>query len=264
MKNFVVGAIIGLVLIAIGAGMLSGKIKIPKQTSPDVVTTTATATTTETIVTVLKEKVDEQKDGVLFSIESPKILNAPILQKNIDDYIAGFKTGITQAAKDIDFVGASSNYSLNISYEVVRNDSKIVVIRMSAYEYTGGAHGNPSFAFFQYDTQTERMIREEEILINKKDPTLISVVTNALLNKSQYSFEDNGVKKSMFFDVDEDKQGFMSNVAENGNVAFAENGIIFKYGAYAIGPYVIGEPEVIIPYTEIQSFLTPYANTILK
>lgn len=262
MKNFVVGAIIGLALIMIGAGMLSGKIKIQKQTSSDVATTTAT--TTEVTVTILKEKIDEQKDGVLFSIESPKILNAPILQKNIDDYIAGFKTSITQAAKDIDFVGASSNYSLNISYEVVRNDSKIVVIRMSAYEYTGGAHGNPSFAFFQYDVQAERMIGEEEILINKKDPTLISLVVSTLLNKPQYSFEDNGVKKSMFFDVDEDKQGFMSNVTENGNVAFAENGIIFKYGTYAIGPYVIGEPEVTIPYTDIQPFLTPYANTILK
>lgn len=262
MKNFIIGAVIGLILIAIGAGMLTGKIKVPGQNISSVATTTTTTAKKE--ITIFEQKVDEQKDGVLFSIVSPKIVNAPILQKNIDDYIVGFKTSVTQAAKDIDFVGASSNYSLNISYEVIRNDSKIVVIRMSAYEYTGGAHGNPSFAFFQYDVQNERMIGEEEILINKKDPTLNLLISNILIQKPQYSFEDNGVKKSVFFDADEDKEKFISNVAESGNVAFAENGIIFKYGTYAIGPYVIGEPEITIPYTEVRLFLTPYANTILK
>lgn len=262
MKNFIVGAVIGLILIAIGAGMLTGKIKVPGQSAPDVATTTAT--TTKKIITISEQKIDEQKDGVLFSIVSPKILNAPILQKNIDDYVLGFKIGITQAAKDIDFVGASSNYSLNISYEVIRNDSKIVVIRMSAYEYTGGAHGNPSFAFFQYDTQAERMIGEEEILINKKDPALTLIVSDTLIEKPQYSFEDSGVKKSVFFDVDEDKSVFIKNVSENGSISFGEKGVIFKYGAYAIGPYVIGEPEVEIPFNQVKAYLTPFAQKFFE
>lgn len=262
MKNFTIGAVIGLILIAIGVWVLTGKIKVPGQNISDIATTTAT--TTKQTITISEQKIDEQKDGVLFSIVSPKILNAPILQKNIDDYVLGFKTSITEAAKDIDFVGASSNYSLNVSYEVIRNDSKIVVIKMSAYEYTGGAHGNPSFAFFQYDVQIERMIGEEEIFINKKDSRLISLVANTLIEKPQYIFEDEGVKKSMFFDAYEDREKFMSDVAESGSVAFTENGIIFKYSAYAIGPYVIGEPEVVIPHTEIESFLTSYARLIFK
>lgn len=262
MKNFIVGAVIGLILIVIGVGMLAGKIEVPRQNISDIATTT-TSTAKQTI-TISEQKIDEQKDGVIFSIIFPQILNAPILQKNIDDYVIGFKKSITEAAKYADFAAFSGSYSLNVSYEVIRNDSKIVTIRMSAYEYTGGAHGNPSFAFFQYDTQAERMIGEEEILINKKDPTLISLVADTLIKKPQYSFEDNGVKKSVFFNADEDRSIFISDVAEGGNAAFTENGIIFKYSAYAIGPYVIGEPEVSIPYVEIESFLTPYAKSFFK
>lgn len=262
MKNFIVGAVIGLILMAIGAGMLTGKIKIPGQNLSDIATTTET--TIKKTITISEQKIDEQKDGVLFSIVSPKILNAPILQKNIDDYIDGFKIGIIQAVKDIDFIGASSNYSLNVSYEIIRNDSKIVVIKMSAYEYTGGAHGNPSFAFFQYDTQTERMIGEEEILINKNDTALISLIATALLEAPQYTFEDGGVKKSMFFDADEDKSVFIKNLSEGGSVAFGKNGIIFKYGAYAIGPYVIGEPQIEIPFNQVKNFLTPFAQMFFE
>ena len=262
MRNFTVGAVIGLILIAVGAGMLTGKIKVPGQNVSDVATTTATAT--KKTITISEQKDDEQEEGVLFSIVSPKISNAPILQKNIDDYVLGFKTGIIQAAKDIDFVGASSSYSLNISYEVIRNDSKIVVIRMSAYEYTGGAHGNPSFAFFQYDIQNERMIGEEEILINKKDSALTLLVSDALIQKPQYSFEDGGVKKSMFFDVDENKSVFIKNLSENGNVSFGKEGIIFKYGVYAIGPYVIGEPQIEVPFDQIKNYLTPFAKKFFE
>lgn len=262
MRNLIIGITLALIAIVIGIGMSTGKLKIPGM---DVSDTQTPVTSTSTQISAISEKkVDEQKGKVLYTLVTPVITDAPILQKNIDDYVDGFKKGIVKAAEEIDFEGASSNYSLNISYEVIRNDEKIIVIRMSASEYTGGAHGNPSFAFFMYDVGAKRMIGEEEVFVNKKDPTLLNLVANALIKKPQYSFEDGGVTKSMFFDVDQNRPTFIANLSTGGNITLSKNGVLFKYGAYAIGPYVLGEPEIEMPLTQIEAFLTSYAKTFFK
>lgn len=262
MKKFIVGGGVGLILIAIGIGMSTGKIKIPGVQSAD--TTIITATTTPEVITISEKKSEEQKGKVLYSLVLPEVVGAPLLKKNIDDYVDGFKKSIALAAEDIDFEGASSNYSLNISHDVIREDSKIIVIKMSAYEYTGGAHGNPSFAFFQYDVPAKRMIGEDEIFSERKNKELFDLVFTAFTSKPEYVYEEGGVTKSVFFDVNEDKQKFLDALIEGGNIAVAPGGIIFKYGAYAIGPYVIGEPEITLPYSALQTFLTPYGRSLFK
>lgn len=262
MKNLIIGLALALIAIVIGIGMSTGKIKIP---GIGVSNTQVSATSTSPqISTISEKKVTEQKGKVLYTLVIPVTVDAPILQKNIEDYVEGFKNSIAKAAEEIDFEGASSNYSLNISYEVIRNDQKVIVIKMSASEYTGGAHGNPSFAFFMYDAQAKRMIGEEEVLINKKDVALLSLVADVLIKKPQYSFQDGGVTKSMFFDVDENKATFIANLSTSGNMAITPNGVVFKYGAYAIGPYVLGEPEVEMSFSQIEPFLTAYAKTFFK
>lgn len=262
MKKFIVGASIGLILIAVGIGMSTGRIKIP---GSGVVTNTATTTATNTIkmVTVEEKKFNSQEGKVTYTLNVPQIGNALILNNNIEDYVEGFKKSIAQAAADINFEGASSDYSLNINYDLVRKDSQIVVIKMSAYEFTGGAHGNPSFAFFQYDIQQERMIGEEEIFTDRKNKELFALVQDALLKKPEYTYQDGGTKKSMFF-ASESSQEFQEALVGSGNIAFAEDGVLFKYGAYAIGPYAIGEPEVVLPYNQIEKFLSPFAKTFFK
>jgi len=262
MKKFIVGASIGLVLIAIGIGMSTGRIKIPgSETVIDIATTTPTSTIK--MVIIKEKKFITQEGKVEYTLVVPDVTNAPILKKNIEDYVEGFKKNIAQVAADIDLEGASSNYSLNINYDLVRNDSQIVVIKMSAYEFTGGAHGNPSFAFFQYDTQQERMIGEEEIFIDRKNKDLFGIVQDVFLKKPEYIYDDGGTKRSMFF-TSEYPQEFQEALMGSGNIAFTKDGIIFKYGAYVIGPYAIGEPEVILLYNQIEQFLSTYAKTFYK
>jgi hypothetical protein len=263
MKNFIVGGVIGLILIAIGIGMSTGRIKIPGST-PGVDTATTTATSTTKTVSIEEKKFTTQEGKVTYTLVVPEVTNAPILKKNIEDYVASFKKSIAQAALDINFEGASSNYSLNINYDVIRNDAQIIVLKMSAYEFTGGAHGNPSFAFFQYDIRQERMIGEEEIFVDRKNKELFTFVLEAFLKKPEYVYEDGSISKSVFFDAGEDREKFLEALMGNGNVAFTKDGILFKYGAYAIGPYVIGEPEIIIPYGQIEPFLSTYAKSFFK
>lgn len=260
MKKFIIGALVGLAVIAIGIGMSTGKIKIP-QTNLNIIPQTATTTVEK--ISISNKKTEEQKGNVLYSFTLPVITHAPILQKNVDEYVLGFKESIERAAQEITFEGASNNYSLTIGSDVIRNDPKVVVIKMSAYEYTGGAHGNPSFAFFMYDVLAQRIISEDEIITNKKDPLLLSLIGDTITQKPEYNFESDGVRKSVFFDVNENKQMFIDSLSE-GSFAITEKGILFKYSAYAIGPYVIGEPEVEIDFSQVEKFLSPFAVQFFK
>ncbi len=262
MRNLIISIILILIAIIVGVGISTGKIKIPMGGASN--TQSPATSTSVQIATVSENKVTEQNGKVLYTLVTPTITDAPILQKNIDDYVDGFKKSIAKAAEEIDFEGASSSYSLNISYEVIRNDQKVIVIKMSASEYTGGAHGNPSFAFFMYDVGAKRMIGEDEIIVNKKDSTLLNLVADALIKKPQYNFKDGGVTKSMFFDIDENRTTFIANLGTSGNIAIAQNSILFKYGAYAIGPYVLGEPEIEMSLAQVEPFLTSYAKTFFE
>jgi hypothetical protein len=52
-----------------------------------------------------------------------------------------------------------------------------------------------------------------------------------------------------------------------------EQGLILQYGEYEIGPYVVGLPRLVIPFSELQGVLkpeylpkidTPAASTLLQ
>ncbi|HYG46101.1 MAG TPA: RsiV family protein, partial [Bordetella sp.] len=44
---------------------------------------------------------------------------------------------------------------------------------------------------------------------------------------------------------------------ESDNFAFTLEGMVIKYDAYSIAPYSHGEPELLIPYAELQGILRP-------
>lgn len=262
MKRFLIGGTIGLVIIAVGVGMSMGKIKVPKIVDISILDNKERDNSSLAVV-ITEEKSETQVRNVNYTFSVPKIMNAPVLERNIQDKIEFLKKDISDLAKEVNFEGESSNYSLNISYEVIRNDEKLVVIKIAAYEYTGGAHGNPSFAFFIYDSKSKRMIGEEEIFIDKNNPKLISFIADALLSKPEFSFDDEGKKTSVFFES-ENRDVFLQNIKDSVTPTLSKEGVLFKFGAYGIGPYVIGEPQIEIPYNQISEFLTPYAQSFFQ
>ncbi len=260
MKRFFIGGLVGALVIALGVGMMMQTREADQNES--VQTDIVRSDDVSQRVAISVDTKEEKKGNVTYSLTLPRISGAPILEKNIREYVDGFVRAVEMASKDVTFEGASSEYSLSINHTIIRNDALLTVIRMSAYEFTGGAHGNPSFAFFMYDPRTMRMVGEDEIFKNRKDEKLLSIVSERLKNNPQYSFEDGGTQRSYFFDVN-DQTLFLKQLSE-GNIALTKNGVLFKYGTYALGPYVIGEPEVEIPASQLQDFLTPLASQLLK
>lgn len=263
MKKKISIAVLATILV-FGLGLLVGKIFFTPKINDVPVMVESTDSDTVLPIVIDEKKVEIKKDNVTFTLVTPQVKNAPLLQEKIDAYTEAFVQNMTELGSEVDFTGASSNYMLDINYEVVRNDSKLVVIKLGAYEYTGGAHGNPSFAFFQYDVQRKRMIGKEDILLDKKDQKLLTLLTNRFAEKPQYTVDGIKGSKSMFFDLDEEKSVFMDNLAQNGQIAFTTQGVLFKYGAYEIGPYAIGEPEVEIEHTALTPFLTSYAKDVFQ
>lgn len=262
MKRFLIGGTIGLIVIAVGIGMSLGKIKVPHIVDIAILDNSPKAIQVPTPI-IQEEKVEKEEGRVTYTLSVPRVSNTPLLDQNIQDAVELAKKSIADLAKEISFEGESSKYSLQISYEVVRNDEKITVIKLTSYEYTGGAHGNPGFTFFMYDVQAKRMIGEDEIFINRDDQVLLSLVADSLMSKPEFSFEDGNKKVSVFFDSDK-REVFLQSIKDSGSIALSAQGVLFKFGAYSIGPYVIGEPQIEILHAEVADFLTPYAKNFFE
>ena len=120
MKRFLIGGTIGLIVIAIGVGMSMGKIKVPKIVDISILDNNGRENSGLAIV-ITEEKSETQANNVSYSLSIPKIMNAPVLDRNIHDHIEFLKKSISDLAKEVDFEGESSSYSLNVSHEVIRS-----------------------------------------------------------------------------------------------------------------------------------------------
>lgn len=129
---------------------------------------------------------------------------------------------------------------------VIVSDTLISMITSEEY-YTGGAHGGHGTYFINLDPVTGRTIRlKDEFAEGYEEPLRAAgeeVFRNILGLDASASLADAG------FEFPEDK------FVLNSNYGFTPDGIMFVFNVYEIAPYVMGEQEVLIPYSKIQQWL---------
>jgi hypothetical protein len=76
----------------------------------------------------------------------------------------------------------------------------------------------------------------------------------AVLEKKFYSAFQNWVMENkLASSVEEYEQVWKFKLSNN--FFLAKQGLILQYGEYEIGPYVVGLPRLIVPYSELQDVI---------
>jgi hypothetical protein len=130
--------------------------------------------------------------------------------------------------------------------KVREQDEQIILIELSSYLFTGGAHGMPGRGFINYDVNTKRVLALEDVVIPGME--------NAFWEKGRRAHED--WLKHEGLDQDAEYRE-MWPFQRTENVALGQKGIYLKYDVYAIAPYASGHPELVIPYSELKGVLKP-------
>jgi hypothetical protein len=122
------------------------------------------------------------------------------------------------------------------------NTPKAVTIKIDAYtNYSSMPHPNIKSAIGNFNPVTGKQITLDELITDR-------VGLSTLLEKK---FRE--VKKEAF------KQGFEFSESMPfklpNNFGFTNEGILFHYNTYEVGPYALGDTDITVPYAELENVM---------
>ncbi|NNE31805.1 MAG: DUF4163 domain-containing protein [Winogradskyella sp.] len=152
---------------------------------------------------------------------------------------------------DKEFVDYKNNFpedeqdwTLDIESELTYQSPEIVTIAISIYIDKGGAHGNDSIRFLNFDPLTGNLLRHSDIISDiEKFKTLAKSYF-----KTSNTLEDSAID-DMFIDK-------TFKLPEN--IGFTEDGLVLLYNIYEIESYNPGYTEFVIPFKAAQPYLKIY------
>ncbi|MFK7945996.1 MAG: RsiV family protein [Saprospiraceae bacterium] len=174
--------------------------------------------------------------------------------KSMDDAADEFFDDYEEVALDIGNEGFNPPWSHSLTAGVDFNQKGLFTVSYGYYGYLGGAHGMPGFYSSNYDLETKKELTLNDLL-NSKDSTVLKTLGEKYFRiDNEIGLNDDLGEAGYFWD---NKGFYFSEIFTLTNA-----GLMFTYSPYEIGPYAIGMPNFIIPYTELQPYFTE--NSVLK
>ncbi|GAA4792421.1 hypothetical protein GCM10023231_20680 [Olivibacter ginsenosidimutans] len=139
--------------------------------------------------------------------------------------------------------------------KVIQNTPHYLALSTEINDYTGGAHGNYGTLFFNYEPTKKDTIGLADIVPLAKQDTL-TAIAGRIFRKQEGLAPDQSLDDAYFF---EDNTFHL-----NTNFTLTPKGLLFLYNVYEIKPYASGITELLIPYEQLDSIITPEAKLIRK
>ncbi|MDR2840316.1 MAG: RsiV family protein [Paludibacter sp.] len=166
--------------------------------------------------------------------------------ENNDDFLAEADSLLTDNAENL-FLNNSFNlegFSL-LSYV----NKHIYTYGIHTEAYTGGAHGNYSTIYLNYNLTNGQRITENDLFVENYGDSISEILKQCLVEKSLTDPEMTDIENW------EESDYWENEIKPNGNFYFNEDGINYYFNPYEIAPFSMGETEILVPYSKIITFL---------
>lgn len=156
------------------------------------------------------------------------------------------------------FTQQSPDSAYNMSYELtarkVYENRQYVSYRAELYNYEGGAHGMPYTGLAIFRKSDGRILTWSKILKKSGLPILKRQLVHGVMKYLQVKTWAEA-KGSLFLEAPYNSMATFPMPASNPGLT--AKGLVAVYQSYEIGPYAIGQPEVIIPGALFPQILQP-------
>ena len=176
-----------------------------------------------------------------FIINTISFSEDSIINLSLKDAVKKFDS-IYVAFKD-DFEENPLIWEMLIDGEVTYQSPALTCIAINSYLNTGGAHGNMTISFLNFNSQTGQLLHLDEHIKNKTD--FIKLAEKYFNIKLQESSNEDGFDNYFL--------GKDFHLPEN--IGFSDDGVILLYNVYEIAPYSEGITEFTIPFEEALPYL---------
>lgn len=142
-------------------------------------------------------------------------------------------------------------YEMQIAAELIDQWRGLLVIGLNGYYFTGGAHGSAVQRYITVDRQARRVLALADVILPEQQANL-----NQRLQPLFYQSFKAWVRRD---DPSVNLKAYEAlwpfHLSKQWRLT--ADGLAMAYGQYDIGPYVVGMPELIVPYAQLEGILKP-------
>jgi hypothetical protein len=188
----------------------------------------------------------------LVNIDTQLFENEPALNALIDQRLREMTVNSPEAEVPASLEGyqqaflreAEPGWSSYLQAKLREQHAPLLVVELSSYIHTGGAHGMPGRGFINFDRVQDRELKLADVLLPGKEGALWRVAAKAHQQWLIANEHDAAFSNQWPFQ-------------QTSNIAFLRDKVLLKYDVYSIAPYSSGHPELEIPYKELSGILKP-------
>ncbi len=179
------------------------------------------------------------------------------LKRNVENWslersegLRGLYAQFEEAKKEEAAEGLEVNYAFSLyqSVTIARADSAVVSLLDDTYQYEGGAHELSYRSGINFDSQTGKRLELSDILSaeeNFKEEAKERLIYE-LRGKYAEGLSEDHVQtvENLWTEEGWDPEWYLD-----------ASGIVIVFQEYEVGPYVMGRPEVHLPYADFEPYI---------
>ncbi|GAB3368480.1 DUF3298 and DUF4163 domain-containing protein [Azotobacter armeniacus] len=142
--------------------------------------------------------------------------------------------------------GAKPGWSSYLQAKVREQGDRRILVELSSYRFTGGAHGMPGRTFIEFDRHQQKALELRDLLLPGQEEAFWEKARQA--HQRWLAVQDVG-----------DDAEFASTwpFQQTRHIGLARVGVLLMYDTYRIAPYAIGHPLLVVPYPQLNGILRP-------
>ena len=198
------------------------------------------------ILAILKSTLTDAPLNETTALESPASeAEIPSAKLKLEQKTAPYKEAFLNLDKELKSLSAGHPISVTVRPKILNAEAPLVTVVLNSSSYLGGAHGSTAQQYYNFDLNTQKRIALKDILQPKQDAVL--------KEKAYAAFKAWVIETELADNVSEYEQSWKFVMTDN--FYLGKQGLILQYAEYEIGPYVVGLPRLVIPYSELNGIL---------
>lgn len=177
------------------------------------------------------------------AVTQPQLSARQQLEKQTIPYMQTF----LNLDKELKALSANHSISLMIKPKILNPGNPLATVVLNSTHYLGGAHGSTAQNYYNFDLDSKKLVKLDDIVLPKQKAQLEA--------KAHEAFKTWVIDSELATDVAEYEQAWKFKLTDN--FFLTKQGLALQYAEYEIGPYVVGLPRLNIPYSDLQVILKP-------
>ncbi|HEU0195823.1 MAG TPA: DUF4163 domain-containing protein [Nevskiaceae bacterium] len=160
---------------------------------------------------------------------------------------AAFSSACHRLMAKFKAAGYPGGCTLDATSEIRLDAAGLLGVVFTTYAFTGGAHGNTVVSYLNLDLRSGRVLKLDDLLKPIDDRKLAAAIETAVRRNRRIP-TTNSLKQAGFF---------IDPLPLTRTVLALPRGLLFTYQSYDVGPYVLGQPHGVVPYSAVQGMIRP-------